>query len=221
MIQLNYKDQGSRFPLLLLHGNGEDISLFDPIIDQLSKHFHVYALDTRGHGKSPRGKAPFTIRQFVEDLNHFMSTHGIKKAHLFGFSDGANIAMLFAIKYPEKVEKLILNGGNLDPSGVSKKVQRIITLEYYWNKGMGNKKETERLGLMVNDPNIPIKSLEKIQNKTLVIAGIDDLIKREHTKTIYRTIPKANLALVKGAHNLIKRNPEEFQAILLPFLLKP
>lgn len=221
MIELNYKEQGNGFPLILLHGNGEDISLFDPIMAQLSNHFHVYALDTRGHGKSPRGKAPFTIRQFVEDLNYFMNTHGIEKAHLFGFSDGANIAMLFAIEYQEKVEKLILDGGNLDPSGVSEKVQRMITLEYYWNKWISNKKEAERLGLMVNDPNILIKDLEKIQNKTLVMAGIEDLIKREHTKEIYRAIPNANLALVKGPHNLIKRNPKEFQAVLLSFLLRP
>ena len=82
--------------------------------DEFSKHYQVYAVDTRGHGKTPRGIEPFTIRQFAEDLLGFMDEYQIEKAHILGFSDGANIAMIFAIRYPERVDRLILNGGNLD-----------------------------------------------------------------------------------------------------------
>lgn len=62
---------------------------------------------------SPRGSAPFTIQQFSWDLYDFMKTHQISKAVILGFSDGANIAMEFAIKHPHMVKALILNGGNL------------------------------------------------------------------------------------------------------------
>lgn len=52
------------------------------------------------------------IRQFAEDLLGFMDDHRIAKAHLLGFSDGGNIAMIFAIKHPDRVNRLILNGAN-------------------------------------------------------------------------------------------------------------
>ena len=68
-----------------------------------SKHFRVIALDTRGHGRTPRGDAPFTIRQFADDLLAFLDAQGIGKADILGFSDGGNIAMVFALKYPERV----------------------------------------------------------------------------------------------------------------------
>ena len=96
----HYIEQGSGEPLILLHGNGEDGSYFAHQMEPFSRHFRVIALDTRGHGKTPRGEAPFTIRQFAEDLHGFMDAHGIDRADLLGFSDGGNIAMVFALTHP-------------------------------------------------------------------------------------------------------------------------
>ena len=87
-IEHNYIEQGTGFPLILLHGNGEDVSYFVHQMEPFSRHFRVIAVDTRGHGKTPRGEAPFTIRQFADDLLGFMDVHGIDKAHILGFSDG-------------------------------------------------------------------------------------------------------------------------------------
>ena len=63
--------------------------------------YRVIALDTRGHGKSPRGTGPFTIERFARDLYDFMADLSISKAVILGFSDGANIAMTFTMKYPD------------------------------------------------------------------------------------------------------------------------
>ena len=63
----NYVEKGQGYPLILLHGNGEDYTYFDHQIDVFARHYHVYALDTRGHGQTPRGTRPFTIRQFADD----------------------------------------------------------------------------------------------------------------------------------------------------------
>ncbi|WP_304409241.1 alpha/beta fold hydrolase, partial [Faecalibaculum rodentium] len=106
--QLAYEEAGSGIPLILLHGNGEDRSYFRHQIKDLQDIRHVYALDTRGHGQSPRGTAPFNLDQFARDLEEFMDQNGIKQADLLGFSDGANIALLFALKHPDRVTKLIL-----------------------------------------------------------------------------------------------------------------
>lgn len=103
-ITLYYQEKGNKEPFILLHGNGEDNSYFKHQIDYFSNRYRVIALDTRGHGKSPRGTKPFTIEQFSCDLYDFMEELEISEAVILGFSDGANIAMKFAMKYPNRVD---------------------------------------------------------------------------------------------------------------------
>ena len=129
-IDLFYLEKEQGDPLILLHGNGESSEYFKNQIDEFAKWYHVFAVDTRGHGKSPRGTRPFTIRQFAEDLLCFMDQHQIEKAHLLGFSDGGNIAMIFAMRHPERVDRLILNGANLNTRGVKRSTQIPIEIGY-------------------------------------------------------------------------------------------
>ncbi len=129
-IHLAYTEKGKGDILILLHGNGENGEYFVHQLEFFSKRRRVIAVDTRGHGKSPRGGAPFTIAQFADDLLCFMDEHSIEKPDILGFSDGANIAMEFAIKYPQRVSKLILNGGNLFPDGVKRTTQIPIEIGY-------------------------------------------------------------------------------------------
>ena len=77
-IRLHYMEKGCGEPLILLHGNGEDSGYFAHQIAHFSKYYRVIAVDTRGHGQSPRGEAPFTIRQFAEDLRAFMDQQQIE-----------------------------------------------------------------------------------------------------------------------------------------------
>ena len=218
-----YIEKGEGDPLLLLHGNGEDSSYFVSQIEEFSKRYHVYAIDTRGHGKTPRGTAPFTIRQFADDLLGFMDAHKISKAHILGFSDGGNIAMIFALRYPERVDRLILNGANLDASGVKRSTQIPIEIGYKFamkaaQKNEGAKANAEMLGLMVNDPNVAPAELEGIKSKTLVIAGTKDMIREDHTRLIASSIRGSKLVLIKGDHFIANKKPEEFNRAVLEFL---
>lgn len=218
-----YVEKGQGRPLVLLHGNGEDCGYFRHQMDPFSQRYHVYALDTRGHGQTPRGERPFTIRQFAEDLLGFLDEHQIGKAHLLGFSDGGNIAMVFALAYPERVDRLILNGANLNAGGVRRTVQLPIELGYrmarmFAGKSENAKRNAELLGLMVNEPNVPVRELSKITAKTLVIAGTKDMIKAEHTRLIAQGIPGAELAFLPGDHFIANKNSEEFNQRVLEFL---
>lgn len=222
-IQLNYYECGQGFPLILLHGNGEDMTYFKHQVDCFAQYFHVFAVDSRGHGRTPRGSAPFTIRQFAEDLHFFMDEHNIDRAHILGFSDGGNVAICFALKYPERVGKLILNGANLYPAGVKLSFQLPLMLSYYSaklfkNKDEGNNLETELMGLMVKDPYIKPKELRNLTMPTLVIAGERDLIRESHTKLIHRMIPDSKLAIIPGDHGVAALNPEAFNTEVLDFL---
>lgn len=213
-IILHYVEEGKGFPFILLHGNGEEHGYFKYQIPYFSKNYRVIALDTRGHGQSPRGEAPFTIRQFAADLKRFMDEKAIEKAHILGFSDGGNIALCFALQYPERVEKLILNGANLHPKGVKRSVQLPIELGYRMAKG----KNKEMLGLMVNDPMIDPVELEGLSIPTLVIAGKRDMIKESHTRLIAEKLPRSRLVLLPGNHFIAAKTPEAFNREVEAFL---
>lgn len=222
-IQLYYVEKGTGKPLILLHGNGENHEYFVHQIEYFSKNYHVIAIDTRGHGQSPRGTAPFTIQQFAEDLLGFMDAHDIEKAHILGFSDGGNIALEFALHYPERVDRLILNGANLNPSGVKWSVQFPIELGFriaccFAGKSPKARKNAEILGLMVKEPHIQPEELAAVSMRTLVIAGTRDMIKEKHTRLIYESLPHARLVLISGDHFIANKEPEKFNRAVERFL---
>ena len=222
-IRLNYVERGAGDALILLHGNGESLDYFAGQIDFFARFYRVIALDTRGHGASPRGSAPFTIRQFAEDLRAFMDERGIDSAHILGFSDGGNIALSFALKYPQRVRKLILNGANLDPLGVKLHVQIPIVLGYHLARLFAGKrpearKKMELLGLMVNEPRFAPQDLRRLELPALVIAGDRDMIRDRHTRLIADSLPNARLAILKGNHFIANQIPEEFNRVVAEFL---
>ena len=205
-IQLHYIEQGQGQSLILLHGNGESCDYFKHQIPCLSKDYRVIAIDTRGHGKSPRGDKPFTIKQFAEDLYDFMDAKGITKANILGFSDGGNIALEFALKHSERIEKLILNGANLFPSGVKPLYQWPIEIGYRIAK------------CFADEPHIKPSELTKLTMPVLVIAGKKDMIKESHTKLIYKSLPNAHLEIIEGDHFIANRCPEAFNSAVGKFL---
>lgn len=222
-ITLYYREKGNQEPFILLHGNGQDNSYFTHQIDYFSDRYRVIALDTRGHGKSPRGTKPFTMEQFSQDLYVFFTSHKISNAVILGFSDGANIAMKFAVHYPDMVKALILNGGNLNPNGVKRTTQIPIEFGYkiarcFASKSPGAKKNAEMLGLMVNEPNIDRTELSKITAPTLVICGSNDIIKESHTKEIAENIPNAKLSIIKGNHFIANKRYRSFNKEVESFL---
>ena len=222
-IELYYQEEGNGESFIFLHGNGENSSYFKKQIDYFQSKYRVIALDTRGHGKSPRGKAPFTIEQFACDLYDFMTSHRISSAVILGFSDGANIAMRFAIKHPDMVNALILNGGNLNAKGVKRTIQIPIEIGYkiakrFATKSPDAKRNAEMLGLMVNEPNIKLCELSQITSPTLVVCGTRDMIKESHTKEIATSISNAKLTIIKGNHFIANECHAEFNQAVDDFL---
>ena len=139
------------------------------------------------------------------------------------FPMGGNIALVFALRFPEKVDRLILNGATLNAGGVKARVQIPIVLGYklaslFAKKSPDAQANAEMLGLMVNEPNIPVEALRTVQARTLVIAGTKDMIKEAHTRRIYRELPDAEMALIPGNHFIAARNPEAFNRAVEAFL---
>ena len=223
-IELNYREAGEGYPLILLHGNGEDSGHFRHQLDFFStKGYRVIAIDTRGQGESPRGTAPFTYEQFANDLESFMDEHGLFRADILGFSDGAITALLFALTRPERVTKLILNGANLDPEGIVEPIRKkIVSKAEQFEKAKDESPEAmaqyENFELMAKHPSIDPKELSKVECPTLVIVGTNDLIDAAHTELIYRSLPNAELVFVQGDHFIAYDNPGAFNDAVYKFL---
>lgn len=220
-ISLHYIKKGSGTPLLLLHGNGESGDYFVHQMDEFARYFTVYAVDTRGHGQSPRGTAPFTISQFADDLLGFMDGQGIEKADILGFSDGGNIALTFALRHPGRVGRLVLNGANLDPAGVKPSVQLPIVLGYQLAsrfKAPKARANAELLGLMVNEPHIGPEELAALPMPVLVIVGSRDMIRASHSRLIADSLPNGRLVTIEGDHFIANKRPEPFNRAVLAFL---
>ena len=225
-IEIYATEHGSGMPLVLLHGNSEDSGYFKHQIDWFSGKYRVIAVDTRGHGKSPRGTKPFTLEQFAEDLKEFLDSRGLERIHLLGFSDGGNIALLFALKYPDYVEKLILNGANLCPRGVKAEIQIPDTLHYLalTVRGLFDKtvvRKREMLDLMVTQPRIHRGRLMALTMPVLVIAGSDDMIRQDHTEEIVGAMKYGELCIIEGDHFIAAGTPGEFNRKVEEFLEKP
>ncbi len=222
-VQLQYVVRGSGQPLILLHGNGEDNTYFSHQIVYFQRSYRVIAIDTRGHGKTPRGEEPFTISQFADDLYVFMKEHEIRRADMLGFSDGANIALLFTIRHPERVKRLILNGANLNPGGLRTSVRFSLMKEYRAAKAAAEESEeayrkVELLELMVKQPDIPINELKEVRVPTLVIVGEDDMIKKSHSRKIYKKLPAAKFVVIPGNHFIANEKYDLFNLEVFNFL---
>lgn len=224
-IQLFYTECGEGEPLVLLHGNGGNGGYFKHQLEYFSKEYHVIAVDTRGHGRSPRGTKPFTLKQFAKDLKAFLDEKGLKKVNLLGFSDGGNIALIFALKYPSYVKRLILNGANLYPTGLKLRWLAEEYVDYIRlllhgkdKKSRGEATRLELMDIMMKEPHIRTEALRKLTMPVLVIAGTDDMIRTGHTRRIFRAVLNGQLALIEGDHFIAAKNPDVFNPVVEKFL---
>jgi pimeloyl-ACP methyl ester carboxylesterase len=103
-----YIVKGEGKPLILIHGYGAGMWVWEKQIDFLSQFYRVYALDLIGHGFSDRPKIPYTPEAYIYFLRDFMDGVGIEKAILIGNSMGGGIAWAMAALFPERVERLVL-----------------------------------------------------------------------------------------------------------------
>jgi pimeloyl-ACP methyl ester carboxylesterase len=103
-----YAVKGEGIPLLLIHGFGAGMWVWEKQIDILSQFYRLYLLDLIGHGFSDRPRISYTSEAYLQFLKDFMDGVGVEKATLIGNSMGGGLAWAGAIAFPERVHKLIL-----------------------------------------------------------------------------------------------------------------
>jgi len=108
-IDVAYRVFGTGYPLVLIMGYSGTMDLWQPrVLAAFARRYRVIIFDNRGMGETSSSEKPFSIEQFADDTAGLLDALGIKQAHVLGWSMGTNIALEFALRYPEKVNKLIL-----------------------------------------------------------------------------------------------------------------
>jgi pimeloyl-ACP methyl ester carboxylesterase len=225
-LALYYEIYGSGEPLVLLHGNNVSIASFDKQIPELSKKYMVIALDSRGQGNSTGNDTKLTYELFADDTKKLLDYLHVNNANVLGWSDGGNIALILAMKYPEKVKKVASMAAVLynDSTSVLDDINPLLRkqLAEMEQKGVDSMDMNYRLKkLLLTEPNIHPESLKQISAPVLVMAGENDMVRQEHTNLIARKIPKSTLKIFKGTgHEAPSDTPAEFNKTVLGFFNK-
>lgn len=106
----HYVEAGQGPPVILIHGFNHDLNTWNANIDAFSRCFKVYAVDLWGSGFSTRTPMDYGFPLFAEQIRSFMDYLDIPRAHLVGHSMGGGTAIFFSVKYPERVDRLVLVG---------------------------------------------------------------------------------------------------------------
>lgn len=106
-MKLFYRQSGQGEPLIILHGLFGSSDNWFTLAKTFAEQFTVYLIDQRNHGQSPHSEA-FDYKLLAEDLLEFVNDHNLEKVNIIGHSMGGKTAMNFAVKYPERVKKLIV-----------------------------------------------------------------------------------------------------------------
>ncbi|MFS8082863.1 MAG: alpha/beta fold hydrolase, partial [Ginsengibacter sp.] len=226
-IKLYYEIYGMGEPLLLLHGNRSPIVTFSNQIPEFAKHFKVIAVDTRGQGKSTEDGKKYTYDLFAEDMNAFLDSLKLDSVNILGWSDGGNTGLIMAMRYPNKVKRLVTMGADvfIDTSVVANWVFKEVKkqLKEFKKDTSYNSRNNYRLAdILITEPQHTFSELHAIKCPVLVMAGEDDIIKPGHTKGIAANIPNSTLMIVpKETHYLPEQKPALFNKLVIDFLEKP
>ena len=198
------EDSSLRTPALLLHGNGESLEIFRPLVSSLRMARSFVLMDSRYQGESvPQDESQpprITYKLMASDALKLMEHElGVKEYDIIGFSDGGITALIMAM-HSVRVRRLILIGVNTDPSGLKPKAVRWIQRQKRIADKQGEAVKSELCRMMLEEPHITRDMLASVVCETTVIQGKnDEFVKKEHASAIADAIPRGSFHLIAGA----------------------
>lgn len=210
-VTLSYEKTGTGNPVILLHGNGEDHGIFDRTAALLAERFTVYALDSRGHGKSSPVRE-YHYEDMAEDVFQFIVRLGLKTPAVYGFSDGGIVGLLLAVHHKHLLSRLVVSGANADPRGLKGSVRLSMALGYLFSR-------SPKVKMMLHEPHITREMLRSICTETVITAGEFDMVTQKHTEYLHDNIPGSTLKIFKKeTHGSYIVHSEKIASYLLEVL---
>ncbi len=217
--------------VLLLHGglsNGDE--LLGPIGGSIGEHWRLVSFDRRGHGRTRDTDQPFHYDDMATETIGVLERVVGGAAHLVGWSDGGNVALLVALRRPDLVDRLVLIGANFHYDGLraldigpDSPLFAMIQSAYAERSPDGAEHfETvagKSLDMFASEPTLTVADLARIAAPALVLVGDDDAIELSHTCTLYESMPSAQLAVIPGSSHLVPlEKPAEVFRVIADFL---
>ncbi|GAA1111655.1 alpha/beta fold hydrolase [Nocardiopsis composta] len=226
-----YAEEGTGEPLVLMHGGLSDARYFGLALGALAERFRVLTPERRGHGHTPDVEGPYTVDALVGDAAAFLEKVAGGPAHLVAYSQGANLAMHLAARRPDLVSRLVLVSGAAEAEGFlpgmhpsADSEPPAVIADMYAEVSPDGREHfpvvvEKMVGLFEEPTPVTAAHLASIRARTLVMAGDDDIIRPEHTRFLYESIPGAELAVVPGtSHVLFLEKPDLCARLVLDFL---
>jgi pimeloyl-ACP methyl ester carboxylesterase len=217
---------GAGSPVLVLHGGVGSMEDMSFQIRALAKSHFVIAVDSRGHGRSTGANGPLSYSLMSDDMVKVLDSLKINRVDVVGWSDGGIIGLDLAMRHPERIRRLVAIGANYNPDGLKytpsvDEVPRIAIR--YWllapDPAQWPALYRNVVTMWRTQPQYTLNDLGHIKAPTLVMAGEDDLIKREHTDQLAKSIPGGHESIVAGGtHSMPIEKPEIVNLKILNFL---
>jgi pimeloyl-ACP methyl ester carboxylesterase len=233
-VRTYYEVYGEGEPLVLLHGGLATADSWAMQVPALAEGYRVYVPERRGHGRTSDAAGPITYEMMAADTAAFLDATGTGAANLVGWSDGAVVGMLVALRRPELVRKLVVIGQYFSFEGEVPEFRAMID---YWGTDLPEALHEvydrvspdgpehfpvvleKMMRMWREEPDLAFSELAGVRAPVLLMQGDDDIVKVEHSAALAATLPEAQLAVVPGSSHMAPlEKPVLVNQLILDFL---
>ena len=221
-------------PVVLLHGAFAGASSFAAQTPALAAAgFTVYVPERRGHAHTPDVDGPLSYSVMADDTIDYLSHVLPDGAHLVGWSDGAVVALLVAMRRPELVQRMVLIGqyfnfdGRVPDSAIdallrSPEAMGFLRSEYDQVSPDGPEHfpvvYEKTMRMIDTEPQLDLATFSAVTAPTLVLQGDRDEVTIDHSLAVVAALPSARLAVLPGTHLVPVETPDVVNPLLASFL---
>jgi len=217
-INMYYEVHGHRdgVPLVLLHGGGSTIEVtFSRVLPLFACSRRVIAVEEQGHGRTTDRDAPVTFESSADDIATLLRYLKVDKADIFGFSNGASVALQVAIRHPQLVRKMVFASSITKRDGAQPQLWEFMKQADFSNMPLPLKDAFLRVNpdvqqlktmhdkdaaRMQSFKDVPDDLVRSVRASTLIVLGDRDIVKPEHAVELTRLISGARLLILPGGH---------------------
>ena len=219
-LTFHYREAGDPAapPLVMLHALGPDAHDWDEVALALAERYHVFALDQRGHGESAR-PGIYSFEAMRDDLKVFVDALALDRFTLIGHSMGGTVSFLFAERWPDRIERLVIEDtppphGNINLPEPPDDPGEPVPFDWQLVKPIVRQ---------LNNPDPSWwNNLPTITAPTLIIGGgATSHVPQEELVEVARLIPNCRLVTIEGSGHAVHQNrPSEYIGLVKDFLFK-
>ncbi len=235
-VNVYYEVEGSGHPVILLHGWGQSVAAFEPVVNHLKQNFKVYNIDFPGFGQSEEPKTVWSVYDYADMLEKFVKQLNIEAPTLFGHSFGGRVGIIYAGRKNDMTKLVLIDAAGVKPKRgldyyarvytykLGKRILSLPGLSVYKEQMMKNAGSSDYksaspmmrqiMSKVVNDDLQHL--MPAIEAETLLVWGdLDDATPLSDAKIMEKKIKGSGLVVFEGAghYSYLERLPQFLRVI--------